>query len=44
MNYSKINMKRLIIYPTNTGYITEFKPIKNNSSTKDKAEIYAICV
>jgi len=43
MKYSKINIKGLIKYPTNTGYTTDFKSIKNISTTKDKAKIYTIC-
>jgi len=28
MNYSKINIKRLMIYPTKKEYITEYEVIK----------------
>jgi len=44
MSCSKINFKGLITYSVNIGYYYGFEIIKNNSTTKDKAEIYTICV
>ena len=44
MNYSKINTKPLMIYPTKTGYIAEYKVVTTKTTTKYKAKIYTICV
>jgi len=44
MNYSKINIKPLMIYPKKIGYIAKYDIVTVKSTTKDKAEIYTICL
>ena len=44
MNYLRLNLLKVNSYPIIIGYDTCFELIKCKLVTKDKAEIYAMCV
>jgi len=44
MNYFRLNLLKVIIYPIFVGYDARFELIKRKLVTTDKAEIYAMCL
>jgi hypothetical protein len=44
MEYSKLNLARVQVYPIEIGYIVYFERIKEIQTATNKTEVYAICV